>query len=353
MTPAKKKQVIVSGIQPTGKLHIGNYAGAVRNWLKLQDDPGLDCYFFIADYHSITEDYEPGEKRRQVMDLALDLLACGIDPEKCTFFAQSDVPEHTELCWVFNTVTPVSFLERMTQFKDKASRQSKNVNMGLFDYPVLQAADILIYKGEFVPVGLDQVQHVELTRDIARFFNNKFGAFFPETKPKLTDTPKLRALTDPLKKMSKSLGEKACVSLTDEPEVVLSKLKKAVTETTGILSLSEEELEHRISLDATAHGGDEGLKGMAGVWNLLAMLRMFGSPEEADRILAARPIKYGELKALIAERIAEYFSGFRARRAALTKNPADVRRALDRGAEKARMIAAKTMEDVRKIIGIR
>mgnify|MGYP001575707263 CR=1 FL=1 len=216
------KPIVVSGIQPSGKLHVGNYVGAVSNWLRLQDE-GYRCFFFLADYHSITGDYYPEEKRRQTMDLALDLLALGIDPKKCTLFVQSHVPEHTELCWVFNTVTPVSFLERMTQFKDKSADQDKNVNMGLFDYPVLQAADILAYKGELVPVGRDQVQHVELTSDIARFFNNKFGDFFPETKPLLTDVPKLRSLTDPLKKMSKSLGEKSYVALTDGPEAIQEK----------------------------------------------------------------------------------------------------------------------------------
>ena len=336
-----KKQVIVSGIQPTGPLHIGNYAGAVQNWLALQNDPHLDCYFFIADYHSITEDYSPEEKRQQVMNLALDLLACGIDPKKCTLFVQSDVAEHTELCWVFNTVTPVSFLERMTQFKDKSSRQAKNVNMGLFDYPVLQAADILIYKGELVPVGMDQIQHVELTRDIARFFNNKFGVFFPETKPKLTETPKLLSLTDPLKKMSKSLGEKSYIALTDTPEMIEAKLKRAMTESSGILPAD------------TASGDDETQRGYAGAKNLLEMLRIFGSQKEADRTLATPPIKYGELKMLVAKRIAEHFAEFRKHRAELAKNPKKVRAALDQGAKKARTVAAKTMRDVRVRIGIR
>lgn len=275
------------------------------------------------------------------MDLALDLLACGIDPKKCTLFVQSDVAEHTELCWVFNTVTPVSFLERMTQFKDKSSRQAKNVNMGLFDYPVLQAADILIYKGELVPVGLDQIQHVELTRDIARFFNNKFGAFFPETKPKLTETPKLLSLTDPLKKMSKSLGEKSYIALTDTPEMIEAKLKRAVTESSGILPAN------------MTSGDEETRRGFAGAQNLLEMLRIFGSQKEADRILATPPIKYGELKMLVAKRIAEHFAEFRKHRATLAKNPKKVRAALDQGAKKARAVASKTMRDVREIIGIR
>lgn len=355
MSTAKKK-VIVSGIQPSGKLHVGNYAGAVRNWLDLQDSDEYDCYFFIADYHSISEDYDPAEKRRQIMDLALDLLACGIDPEKCTFFAQSAVIEHTELCWIFNTVTPVSFLERMTQFKDKAARQAANVNAGIFDYPVLQAADILMYKGAFVPVGQDQIQHVELTRDIARFYNNKFGAYFPETKPKITDTPKLLSLTDPLRKMSKSLGEKSYVALTDEPAAIENKLKRAVTETTGVLPFdSAEFLNGNIFelVEKAAGRTEEEKKGYAGVWNLLTMLRLFGQPHEADRVFAGQPIKYGDLKKLVAQRIGEYFAPFREKRAALAKDPENVRRMLDRGAEKATAVAKRTMTDVRKAIGLR
>ncbi|MEY4744546.1 MAG: tryptophanyl-tRNA synthetase, tryptophanyl-tRNA synthetase [Candidatus Parcubacteria bacterium] len=351
-----KKPVIVSGIQPSGKLHVGNYAGAVRNWIELQDSKKYDCYFFIADYHSITEDYDPGEKRRQVMDLAVDLLALGIDPQKCTFFVQSDVQEHTELAWIFNTVTPVSFLERMTQFKDKAGRQEKNVNMGLFDYPVLQAADILIYKGELVPVGQDQIQHVELTRDIARFFNNKYGAFFPETKPKVTDTPKLLSLTDPLKKMSKSLGEKSFIALSDAPATVADKLKRAVTETTGILPFDSAEFLNGNVFDLVAKDAgrsDEERKGYAGVWNLLAMLRLFGPAHEADRMFAGQPMKYGDLKKLVAQRIAEYFVPFREKRAALAENPGEVRRMLDHGAAKASVVAKKTMEAVRQAIGVR
>jgi len=346
-----QKQIVVSGIQPSGKLHIGNYVGAVRNWIRLQDE-GYRCFFFLADYHSISGDYLPDEKREQIMDLAANLLALSVDPAKCTLFLQSHVPEHTELCWVFNTVTPVAFLERMTQFKDKSGQQDKNVNMGLFDYPVLQAADILAYKGALVPVGRDQVQHVELTRDIGRFFNNKFGETFPETKPLLTDVPKLRSLTDPLKKMSKSLGDKSYVALTDEPDAISEKLKRAVTETTGILSMTEAELEHAMGLHAGAHD-DERLRGMAGVWNLLTMLRIFGRPEEADRIMAAQPIRYGDLKKLVAQRISEHFVMFRANRRKLAADPDKVDGILAAGAKKARLVAKKTLEEVRKKIGIR
>ncbi len=354
MTATKKAGHIVdAGIQPSGKAHVGNYAGFFRNCLKLQDEPGLQRYFFIADYHSITENYDPKAKRQQVFDLAADLLALGIDPRKSVVFVQSDVPEHTELCWILNTVTPISFLERMTQFKDKAGRQQENVNAGLFDYPVLQAADILIYKGERVPVGRDQIQHVELTRDVARFFNNRFGEFFPEAEPLLTDTPKIKSLTDPLKKMSKSLGERSFIALTDEPDEIYAKVKSAVTESSGILSLTEEELEHRLSLHEAGHQDEEALRGQAGVWNLLTLLKLCGKKEEADRILAAQPIKYSELKKLVAARIAEHFTAFRARRKKLAASPKKVWDILDAGAAKARAAAKKTMAEVRKKIGLR
>jgi tryptophanyl-tRNA synthetase len=347
------KAVVVSGIQPSGKAHIGNYAGFFHNCLKLQGDPGLHCFFFIADYHSLTENYDQAVKRQQVIDLAADMLALGLDPKKCTLFVQSDVPEHTELCWIFNTVTPISFLERMTQFKDKSVRQQENINVGLFDYPVLQAADILIYKGQLVPVGRDQTQHVELTRDVAHFFNNRFGQTFPEAKPIYTETPKLKSLTDPLKKMSKSLGEKSWVALTDEPDVIYEKIKGAVTEATGIISLSEEELEHKLSLHEEAHADEQQLRGMAGAWNLLTMIRVFGSKNEADRILAGQPIKYAELKKVAAARIAEYFAAFREKRKKLLARPSTIAGILADGAKKARKEAKKTMAEVRKKIGLR
>lgn len=352
-TPKERPHIIVTGVQPSGRSHVGNYAGLYRNILKLQAEPDLKRFVFIADYHSITEDYNPATKRQQVLDIAIDLLALGLNPKKCVFFVQSDVPEHTELCWIFNTVTPVSFLERMTQFKDKAARQQANINMGLFDYPVLQSADILIYKGDRVPVGRDQVQHVELTRDIARFFNNRFGQSFPESQPLLTDTPKLKSLVDPLKKMSKSLGDKSYIALADSPEEIYEKMKRAVTEGTGILSLSEKELEHRLSLHENAHADETQLRGMAGVWNMLTMLRVFGRPDEANHIMAMQPMKYAELKKLTAERIAEYFADFRQKRKKLEKNPDKVWAILEAGAKQARSVAKKTMTEVRTKIGLR
>jgi tryptophanyl-tRNA synthetase len=249
-------------------------------------------------------------------------------------------------------VTPMGWLSRMTQFKAKAEKQ-ETVGDGIFQYPVLMAADILLYHAAIVPVGDDQSQHVELTRDIAHFFNNRFGETFPESKPLYTETPKLKSLTNPLKKMSKSLGERSLIALTDEPEVIYDKIRSAVTESTGIISLSEEELEHKMALHSEAHEEDQSLRGLAGVWNLFTLLKTFGSAEEADRILATQPIKYAELKRLVATRIAEHFADFREKRKKLAARPKKIWDVLDAGAKEARGVAKKTMTEVRERIGIR
>lgn len=353
MTSQNKPKIVVSGIQPTGKLHIGNYLGAIRNWLKIQDNPDYRCFFFIADWHSMTVEYDPKEKRRQVLNLAADLLALGLDPKKCTLFVQSDILEHAELAWVFSTLTPVTFLERMTQFKDKARRHNENVNAGLLTYPVLQAADILVYKGDLVPVGVDQVQHVELTRDVAGFFNNRFAKdepYFPETKPLLTDIPKVRSLTEPTRKMSKSHGEKSCLYLTDTFDEMYEKIKRVPTEATGVLSLDELQVEEAIAALGDKEP-DESLKGMAGVWNLLSLIRRFGSDDEADRLIGAQPLKYGELKRLAATRVAEHFAVSQKARAEITDH--DVETVLKHGAAAAREVAQETMHDVRRLVGLR
>src|SRR3989344_3489679 len=212
------KQRVLSGIQPSGKLHIGNYLGAVQNWVKLQEE--YETYFTVVDMHSITADFDPKEKRQQIISTVIDLLASGIDPEKSVLFIQSQVPEHAELAWYFSSLTPVSFLERMTQFKDKSARQKDNINAGLFTYPVLQAADILLYKPFGVPVGEDQLQHLELANDIARKFNSKFGKTFDPIKPLLTKTPRVMSLLEPNKKMSKSLGDNHVINMSDESKVI-------------------------------------------------------------------------------------------------------------------------------------
>jgi len=319
-------QTIFSALQPSGKLHLGNYLGALKNFLELQEK--YNCFFFIADYHSITEDYNSKEKPKQIFDLALDFLAIGLDPKKCAIAVQSQIPEHTELAWIFNTITPVSELERMTQFKDKASRQKKNINMGLFDYPVLQAADILVYKANKVPVGRDQIQHIELTRKIARLFNNKFGEVFPEPEPLLTETPKIMSLTDPTKKMSKSHGAKSYIGINDEPEVINKKLRKAISTT---------------AYDKSIYNFYE------------TLLERFGTEknkEYFDKQFKNKNIKFSELKETLAEDISNYFASFRAKRKELEARPDYVKEVLLEGAEKARTIARETMKEVKKKIGL-
>jgi len=320
------KQTIFSAVQPSGELHIGNYLGALKNFTELQDK--YNCFFFIADYHSITENYDPKEKPKQIFDLALDFLAAGLDPEKCTLAVQSQIPEHTELAWIFNTVTPISELQRMTQFKDKSQNQEKNINMGLFDYPVLQAADILMYKTAAVPVGQDQLQHIELTRKIVRFFNNKFGKTFPEPKDMITETPKIMSLTDPTKKMSKSHGAKSYIGINDEPEVIKKKLRKAVSTT--------EYNESIYSFYKT-------------------LLDNFGSEKNKNYFANQfdnQDIKFSELKDALAEDISNYFAPFRKKRKELKANPEYVKKVLEEGAEKARVIARETMKEVKEKVGL-
>ncbi|MEK7545830.1 MAG: tryptophan--tRNA ligase [Patescibacteria group bacterium] len=333
---ASKEPLIVSGIQPSGRLHIGNWAGGLRNWLALQETHPERCLFFIADYHAMTVEYDPKERQHQVIDLAASLLALGLDSKKSTLFVQSDVPEVAELAWIFNTVTPIAEMERMTQYKDKAAKHAKNINMGLLAYPVLQAADILIYGGDAVPVGQDQVQHVETTRVIARNFNKRFGPTFPEPKALLNDTPKIMSLTEPTKKMSKSGAEKSFIALDDEPETIMKKMKAVPTEPSGIVT-------------------DEALKteAYAGVALLLDLIELCGGKDSRKAASAESPVKYGDLKKRAAEAVAARFAEFRAKKAGLLKNPDRIRMVLASGGAKARAHAKRTMETVLKVTGLR
>ena len=320
------KETILSGIQPSGKLHIGNYLGSLKNFLALQSEH--QCFFMIADYHSITETYVPKKKQEQVMELMADFLAAGLDPKKCVLFVQSHVPEHTELAWIFDSVTPISFLERMTQYKDKSKQQTENINTGLFTYPVLQAADILMYHTTAVPVGIDQDQHLELTREIARFFNNRFGQTFAEPKTLHTETPKVMSLLEPTKKMSKSLGDNHCIYLRDEPEIIKQKLSRAVSD----------------SGDAKSPGGQ----------NLLALAKIFCTEKDYRRFqdsAANGKLSYGELKPTLADAIADYLADFRKQKKKV--NGTAIKRVMVTGAKQAQKVAGATMEEVRRKIGIR
>ncbi|MDP3057476.1 MAG: tryptophan--tRNA ligase [bacterium] len=332
----KTNSRVFSAIQPSGELHIGNYLGALKNFVELQNKPAspagrYECFFFIADYHSITENYDPKKKPEQIMNLALDMLAAGLDPKKCTIAIQSQIPEHTELAWIFNTITPMGLLERMTQYKDKAQRQNENINVGLFDYPVLQAADILIYKAGLVPVGQDQVQHLEFTRNIAHAFNNKFGETFPEPEALLTETPKIMSLLDPAKKMSKSAGSKSYIGINDSPETIKEKLKKAVTDT-------------GISKEVTP-----------ATKNLFLLLEILGKKEHYETFFAEHKkgtVKYSQLKETLASDIADYFAPFRAKRQELEAKPEYIKKVLADGAERSRKVARATMQEVKEKIGL-
>ncbi len=321
---------VFSGIQPTGAIHIGNYVGAVRNWVRLTREH--ECYFSIVDLHAITIPYEVKELPARIYEAALDLLAAGLDPERCVLFVQSYVPEHTELCWLFNTLASVGALERMTQFKDKSEQFRENVNVGLFDYPVLQAADILLYKADLVPVGEDQLQHLELSREIARRFNHHFGDTFPEPKPALTPAARVMALNEPTRKMSKSIPG-SFISLADTDQEIRKKVNRAVTDVGP--------LEGEMS---------------PGVKNLFTLLEAFGTPEQVAHFQAqydAGSLRYSELKPAVGEAIAGELAPIRERRAALASEPGGVWEILDAGAERARVVARRTMEEARERMGLR
>ena len=234
------QKILYSAVQPSGNLTIGNYVGAIRNWVKLQHE--FTCFYAIADLHAITVRQVPAELRRHTLELAALYIACGIDPEKCTLYVQSHVSAHAELAWILNTITYVGEMERMTQFKDKAAKHAENVNMGLMAYPVLMAADILLYQAHVVPVGIDQRQHLEITRDIAGRFNNRYGETFriPEAYI-VKEGAKIGSLQDPVHKMSKSdENPNASVYMADDRDTIIRKFKRAVTDSDNRIAASED-----------------------------------------------------------------------------------------------------------------
>lgn len=325
-------KTVFSGIQPSGELHLGNYLGAVRNWVSLQDQ--YRCIFCVVDYHALSQEYDPKEMRRRVTDMVIDLVALGIDPDRSLLFLQSMVPEHTELCWVFNNVTGFGDLERMTQFKDKSQHQPENINVGLFDYPVLQAADILLYKAQFVPVGQDQVQHIELARRIARSFNHRWGKVFPECEPLLTDLPKLIGL-DGKAKMSKSLGNHIPLSIFGaNPKPLRKLLARAVTD------------EKRVSREDP---------GDPDVCNVFTMHKILSTAEDQAWVregCTTAGIGCVDCKGRLADRMDEHFTGYVERRAELVANPARVGEILEQGAAKARTFAQRTIGEVHQKLGL-
>jgi tryptophanyl-tRNA synthetase len=321
---------IFSGIQPSGELHIGNYLGAVKNWVTLQHT--AESIVCIVDYHAIITAYEPAQLRARRRDMALGLLAAGIDPAVSTLFVQSDVPEHTELAWIFNTVTPLGELERQTQFKDKSQRM-ESVSAGLLNYPILQAADILLYRADRVPVGEDQLQHLELSRVIARRWNAEFAPdadYFPEPQPVLTPTRRIMGL-DGQSKMSKSMGN--TIGLLESPEAIWAKLRPAVTDPKRIRK--------------TDPGTPE-------VCNIYHLHKAFSPPATVEHVaVQCSTAGWGciDCKKVLAESMESELVPIRSRAAALRENPGEIDAALATGADRCRTLAHETMGGVRERMG--
>jgi tryptophanyl-tRNA synthetase len=325
------KAPLFSGIQPSGEIHVGNYCGAIRNWARLQDE--YRCVFCIVDYHAITQDYDVAAMQPRIHSAAIVNIAAGLDPERCLLFVQSRVPEHTELTWVFNTLAPIGLLGRMTQFKEKSRRNEDNINAGLFDYPVLQAADILLYHGVAVPVGEDQVQHIEFTRDIARKFNLRYGDYFPEP---VALVPKAGARImglDGQAKMSKSLGN--YIGLTEEPDAIWKKLAPAFTD------------------PARKRRSDPGNPLICNIYTLHENFSPPEVQEECAQGCRSAAIGCLECKKKLYEHMMKVLDPIRVRTRELEGQPDYVQGVLDRSAAEAKRIAEQTMADVRRLVGLR
>ena len=322
-------ETVFSGIQPSGELHLGNYLGAVRSWVEMQDK--FRCFYCIVDYHAITQPYEPGDMRARVRDMAIDLLACGLDPQRCTLFVQSAVPEHTELAWALASVTPFGELSRQTQFKDKSERNPDNVNAGLFTYPVLQSADILLYGAQRVPVGEDQRQHLELAREIVRKWNARFGDTFVEPLPLFSSTPKILGL-DGHAKMSKSLGN--TVTLREADDAIWAKLRVAATDPARVRR--------------TDPGDPEKC-------NIYTLHRFFSDDQrKADVRQGCTTAGIGciDCKKWLFEGLKADLDRIRARRTELLADPGLIDRVLADGAARARTVARETLNRVRDRMGL-
>jgi tryptophanyl-tRNA synthetase len=316
---------ILSGMRPTGRFHLGNYLGAAKNWVSLQNE--YDCYYFIADFHALTTEPDGHTVESKVYDLTADLLAVGIDPKRSVLYLQSQVPEVAELSLMLSMVTPLSWVMRTPAFKEKAKQSPDNVNLGLLSYPILQGADILIVKGIGVPVGKDQLAHVELVREVARRFNRTYSPVFPEPRALLTETPLIKG-TDGKQRMSKTVGN--IVGVTDEPEVIRKQVLSMVTDVKRPLKTDP---------------------GHPRSCNVCAFYKLFFDDWQHYWDLCRRAqIGCHDKKKLLAERIIETFGPFREARAELS--PEKVAAVLDEGSEKARAVARQTMAEVRQAVGL-
>lgn len=325
---AKKR--ILSGIKPSGRLTLGNYIGAMSNWVQLQKD--YDTFYCVVDMHAITERQEPATLRKLTLESLAQYIACGLDPKENTLFIQSHVPEHAELAWVLNCITYMGELNRMTQYKDKSQKKAENLNAGLFTYPVLMASDILLYQADVVPVGDDQKQHLELTRDIAQRFNNRYSDTFviPDVyNPKVG--ARIMSLQDPTSKMAKSdENELASIYITDSAEIIERKLKRAITDSVGVVQLSDDQ---------------------PGVKNLLSIHASL-SKEPMDSIISRFEGRgYGDFKKEVAEVIIEGLRPTREAYENLMKNKDYLKEVYNEGADKAQSVARKTLRKVYKKTG--
>ncbi len=320
---------VLSGIQPTGDLHIGNLLGALRNWARMIADH--ECFFCIVDYHAMTVAYDPRTLPRRIFDAAVVNMAAGIDPSRSVLFVQSAVPEHTELAWILGTVTPMGALERMTQFKEKAEQHRENINAGLFTYPVLQAADIAIYRAELVPVGDDQVQHLELAREIVRKFNARYGEILPEPQPVLSAAARVKGL-DGDAKMSKSRGNG--IGILEDEASIRKRLAVAVTD------------------PARKRRSDPG---NPDVCNIFSLHRHFSPPEvvtTVDRDCRTAAVGCVDCKRWLADHLIADLLPIQERARSIAADPARVHDVLETGAQRARAVACETMDAVRRATGL-
>jgi tryptophanyl-tRNA synthetase len=327
---AASRPRVFSGIQPSGELHIGNWLGAVRTWAAQVAEQREDLFFCIVDAHAITVDYEPAELRQRTSTMARDLIACGLDPARCTLFVQSDVHEHTELAWYLNAVTPMGDLQRMTQFKEKSAGK-EHVAVGIFTYPVLMSADILLYKATVVPVGEDQVQHLELARETVRRFNHRFGDLFPEPQPRLSHAPRIMGL-DGQSKMSKSKGN--TIALFEDKDAFWNKLRGAFTDPQRLRRSDP---------------------GRPEVCNIYTMHKALSTPEQVELTYKeCTTAQRGciDCKKILTESFERELVPLRTKRAELDASPDAVREALGDGAARARRIAEDTIAEVRDRMGL-
>jgi tryptophanyl-tRNA synthetase len=327
----ENKKVMLSGIQPSGELHLGNYLGAIRNWGARAEE--FDCYYFMADMHTITVRQNPADLRRRTLTQLAQYIACGLDPEKNTLFVQSHLPQHAQLGWVLNCYTMFGELSRMTQFKDKSAKNADNINGGLFTYPALMAADILLYQPDFVPVGEDQKQHVELTRNVAQRFNHIYGDVFKIPEPYIPKTgARVMSLNAPTTKMSKSMPE-GCVFLMEKPEDILRKFKRAVTDS---------DTEHCVRYAPAEKPG---------VANLMSIYAACTGKSYGDIETEFAGQGYGAFKSAVGEAVVETLRPIREESERLLGDKAYLEGVYRAGAEKAAYVANKTLRKVYKKVG--